>query len=222
MMSIVATADLELFGNSRVTSPYVLSVYAALVEKGLPFQLSLLNLEQGEQHRSDFVAHSITNRVPTLRHGSFWLSESLAILEYLEETFPAPRYARLYPEQLEERARVRMVQGLLRSDFLPIREERSTETIFYGDPIRPLTPKAEAARERLLRIAAAVLGPRSSIASSYSIADIDLATMLQRLVANGDPVPDALASYARGIWQRPAVQQWLELTRASQGAAPAP
>jgi glutathione S-transferase len=213
-MSTLAAGDLELFGNSRVTSPYVLSVYAALVEKGLPFTLTLLNLEHGEQHRPDFVAHSVTNRVPTLRHGSFWVSESLAILEYLEEAFPPPRYARLYPEQLEERARVRMVQGLLRSDFLPLREERSTETIFYGDPIQPLTPQAEASRERLLRIAAAVLGSRSSIASSFSIADIDLATMLQRLVANGDPVPAPLASYAGSIWQRPAVQRWLELTRA--------
>jgi len=207
-------AELELFGNSRVTSPYVLSVYAGLVEKGLPFELTLLNLEQGEQHRPDFVAHSVTNRVPTLRHGNAWISESLAILEYLEEVFPPPRYPRLYPEDVLERARVRMVQGLLRSDFLPIREERSTETIFYGDPIQPLTPKAEAARVRLLRIAVAVLGERSSIASSYSIADIDLATMLQRLVANGDPVPNQLANYARSIWQRPAVQQWLGLTHA--------
>jgi glutathione S-transferase len=213
-MSSAAAVDLELFGNSRLTSPYVLSVYAALVEKGLPFQLSLLNLEQGEQHRPDFVANSVTNRVPALRHGSFWVAESLAILEYLEEAFPPPRYARLYPEKLEERARVRMVQGLLRSDFVPIREERSTETIFYRDPIQPLSAQAEAARQRLLRIAAAVLGSRNSIASSFSIADIDLATMLQRLVANGDPVPDSLASYAQGVWQRPAVQQWLELTKA--------
>jgi len=213
-MSSAAAAEIELFGNSRVTSPYVLSVYAALVEKGLPFQLSLLNLEQGEQHRPDFVAHSVTNRVPTLRHGTFWVSESLAILEYLEEAFPPPRYARLYPEGVQERARVRMVQGLLRSDFLPLRAERSTETIFYGDPIQPLTPQAEAARVRLLRIAAAVLGQRSSIASSYSIADIDLATMLQRLVANGDPVPESLALYAGSVWQRPAIQQWLGLTKA--------
>jgi glutathione S-transferase len=207
-------AELELFGNSRVTSPYVLSVYAALVEKGLPFELTLLNLEQGEQNRPDFVAHSVTNRVPTLRHGKAWFSESLAILEYLEEAFPPPRYPRLYPEHLLERARVRMVQGLLRSDFLPLREERSTETIFYGDPIQPLTPRAEAARVRLLRIAEAVLEDRGSIASSFSIADIDLATMLQRLVANGDPVPEQLASYARSVWQRPAVQQWLGLTQA--------
>lgn len=209
-------SELELFGNSRLSSPYVLSVYAALIEKGLPFELTLLDLEKGEQHRPDFVAHSITNRVPTLRHGQHWISESLAILEYLEEAFPAPRYARLFPEDRVERARVRMVQGLLRSDFLPIREERSTDTIFHGVPVQPLSSKAQAARERLLRVASAVLEGRSSIASSFSIADIDLATMLQRLVANGDPVPEPLANYARSVWQRPAVQKWLELTRAAK------
>jgi glutathione S-transferase len=209
--------ELELFGNSRVTSPYVLSVYAALIEKGLPFDLTLLDLEKGEQHRPDFVAHSVTNRVPTLRHGQVWISESLAILEYLEEAFPAPRYPHLFPEDKVERARVRMVQGLLRSDFMPIREERSTDTIFFGVPVQPLSAKAQAARERLLRVASAVLENRGSIASSFSIGDIDLATMLQRLVANGDPVPEPLAKYARAIWQRPAVQQWLELARKAKG-----
>lgn len=207
------THDLELFGNAPPTSPYVLSVYVALIEKGLPFELTLLRLDAGEQHRPEFVARSITNRVPTLRHGQRWLSESMAILEYLEEEFPAPAYPRLLPEDRLERARARMVQGLLRSDFLPIREERSTETIFCGAPIQPLSPKAQAARERLVRIAAAVLEGRSSIASSFTIADVDLATMLQRLVANGDPVPDALANYARSVWERPSVQKWLELAR---------
>jgi glutathione S-transferase len=206
-------SDIELFGNTPPTSPYVLTVYAALLEKGLPFELHLLDLKQGQQHDPNFVAHSVTNRVPTLRHAGAWLSESLAITEYLEEAFPPPRYPRLYPEDLLERARVRMVQGLLRSDFMPIREERSTETIFYSDPIRPLSPKADTARLRLIRVAEAVLEGRRSIASSFSIGDIDLATMLQRLVHNGDPVPDALAQYARAIWERPSVQKWLALTR---------
>ena len=206
-------SDIELFGNTPVTSPYVLTVYAALLEKGLPFELRLLNLKQGQQHDPEFVAHSVTNRVPTLRHAGAWLSESLAITEYLEEAFPPPRYARLYPEDLLERARVRMVQGLIRSDFMPIREERSTETVFYSDPIRPLSPQADAARLRLIRIAQSVLQGRGSIASNFSIGDIDLATMLQRLVHHGDPVPEALAQYARAIWQRPSVQKWLALTR---------
>lgn len=206
--------EIRLYGNTPATSPYVMSVFVALEEKGLPYELELLDLGRGEQHRTEFVVKSVTNRVPTLRHGDVWLSESLAIIEYLEERFPPPEYVALYPTDLAERARVRMVQGLLRSDFLVLREERSTDTIFQGAAIRPLSEEAEAARVRLVRIATAVVTEgQHSIARNFSIADVDLAIMLMRLVHNRDPVPDRLADYVKAIWQRPSVQKWLVLTR---------
>jgi glutathione S-transferase len=210
--------NIVLYGNTPVTSPYVMSVFVALEEKGLAHRLELLDLARGEQHDPEFVAHSITNRVPALAieeaGGTVWLSESVAILEYLEERFGAPEYPRLYPEGLLERARVRLVQGLIRSDFMPIREERSTETIFFGQPIAPLSERAEAARVRLVRIAAALVPEgQPYVASEFSIADVDLATLLQRLVHNGDPLPVHLAEYANTVWQRPSIQKWLGLTR---------
>jgi glutathione S-transferase len=210
--------EIVLYGNTPVTSPYVMSVFVALEEKKLSFRLELLDLSRGDQHRPEFVAHSLTNRVPTLlvsEPGSeVWLSESVAITEYLEERFPPPAYAALYPRGLEERARARLVQGLIRSDFMPIREERSTETIFAGHPIQPLSERAEAARVRLLRIAAALVAEgQSFIADEFGIADVDLATMLQRLVHNGDALPAHLADYANAVWKRPSIQKWLGLTQ---------
>lgn len=210
--------EIVLYGNTPVTSPYVMTVFVALEEKQLPYRLELLDLERGEQHRPDFIAHSITNRVPTLlikdAAGELWLSESAAIVEYLEERFPPPAHAALYPRGLAERARARMVQGLIRSDFLPIRQERSTETIFHGLPIQPLSEQAEAARLRLVRIAAALVAEgQRFIASEFGIADVDLATVLQRLIHNGDALPAHLADYANHIWQRPSVQKWLALTQ---------
>jgi glutathione S-transferase len=210
--------EIVLYGNTPMTSPYVMTVFVALEEKQLPYRLELLDLERGDQHRPDFIAHSITNRVPTLRiadaAGELWLSESAAIVEYLEERFPPPAHAALYPRGLAERARVRMVQGIIRSDFMPIRQERSTETIFQGLPIQPLSEQAEAARSRLVRIAAALVAEgQRSIASEFSIADVDLAILLQRLVHNGDALPAHLADYANHVWQRPSIQKWLGLTQ---------
>lgn len=205
--------EIVLYGNTPPTSPYVMSVFVALEEKRLPYRMELIDLEAREQHRPDFVAHSITNRVPTMRMGDVWLSESIAILEYLEEMFPPPKSARLFPADPVERARARMVQGLVRSDFLPIREERSTETVFFGQPIQPLSERAEAARIRLVRIATALLDGRESIASEFCLADVDLATMLQRLVHHGDLVPEPLVEYAHRVWRRPSVRKWLALTR---------
>lgn len=205
--------ELVLFGNTPLTSPYVMSVFVALEEKGLPFQFELLDLERGDQHQEPFVTQSITNRVPALRHGDFWLAESTAILEYLDERFAAPEYPALYPKDIQQRALVRMVQGLVRSDFLVIREERSTETFFQRVPTQPLSAKAEKAKQRLLRIAQRLIGDgRATLADEFSIADVDLATLLMRLVANGDPTPEFVAHYARGIFRRPSVRKWLALT----------
>jgi glutathione S-transferase len=210
--------EIVLYGNTPATSPYVMSVLVALEEKRLAYRLELLDLARGDQHRADFVAHSITNRVPTLLvkdpGGDLWLSESVAILEYLEERFAPPDHPGIYPRDLAERARVRLVQGLIRSDFLAIREERSTDTIFFGQPIQPLSEAAEAARTRLVRIASALVPPGSrALAADFSIGDVDLATMLQRLVHNGDQIPAHLADYANAVWQRPSIQKWLSMTR---------
>jgi len=206
---------LVLFGNKQLTSPYVFSAFVALQEKQLPFELQLIDLDAGEQHRPSFVSHSVTNRVPTLQHDDFWLSESSAIAEYLEDVFPPPAYQAVYPQAPRERARVRMVQALLRSDFLALREDRPTTTIFGGRRAdKPLSPKAATQAERLIRIATSLLETHeTSLTGSFTVADADLALMLQRLAKNGDPLPAPLQAFAQAIWDRPSVQAYL--TRAT-------
>jgi glutathione S-transferase len=209
--------SIVLYGNGPLTSPYVFSVFIALEEKQLPFELRLLALGRDEHKTPDYAERSVTSRVPALVHDGFWLSESSAITEYLEETFAPPAYARMYPADPKERGRVRMVQALVRSDFLPIREERSTDTVFQSAPIEPLSERALSAVQRLYRVAEQLVpsGDRT-IASEFSIADIDLAMMLQRLLANRDPMPVPLAQYTARVWQRPSVQRWLQLVAASR------
>lgn len=204
--------SLTLYGNTPITSPFVGTVFVALEEKGLPFQLELLALEKGEQHEPAFVQHSITNRVPTLQHGDFWLPESTAIVEYLEEAFPAPQYPRLFPSDVKERARVRMVQGLVRSDFADLRKERSTETFLQGQACQPLSAATQRSADRLLRIAEQVLAGRNTIASQFSIGDVDWALMLARLVKNDHPVPSHLRDYVDHHFARPSLRKWLALT----------
>ena len=208
------TDALVLYGNTGWTSPYVFSAFVALKEKGLPFEVKLVDLAAGEHHRAEYRDPSVTGRVPALRHGDFWLAESSAIDEYLEEAFPAPAWPRLYPADVRERARVRMVQALVRSDFLPVRAERPTSTLFEGAPARPLSPEAADAAARLVRIAGGLVkDPAGFVASQFTPADADLALMLMRLVANGDPVPAPLAAWARRVFARPSVRAWLANTR---------
>jgi glutathione S-transferase len=188
------TDELVLYGNERWTSPHVFSAFVTLEEKGVAFRMELLSLERKEHARAEYRDASITGRVPALRHGDFWLAESSAIDEYIDDAFPAPRWPRLYPDDLRERARVRMVQAFVRSDLMAVRTERPTSTLFAGETPAPLTVDAKASADRLFRVASHLLfgDPNRFVASTFSPADADLALMLQRLAANGDACPEPL------------------------------
>ena len=205
----MADAKLVLWGEQNFYSPYVFSCWVALKEKGVPFELRTFDLDGGEHRRGDYAARSVTGRVPSLQHGERWLAESSAIDEYLEELFPPPRHPRLYPEQPFDRARARQIQAWLRSDLMALREERPTSSVFGKEPVKPLTAAGLAAAGRVVQAAEALLPQGSSnLFGSFTIADADLAMMLERLVANGDPVPARIKTYAEAIWARPSIQEW--------------
>jgi glutathione S-transferase len=200
-----------LYVDSNFASPYALVAYVSLLEKGLPFDVKPLELFANAQMESSFAATSITRRVPTLIHDHFSLSESSAISEYLDESFEGTA---LYPVGLRDRARARQIQAWVRSDLMPIREERPTWVVFCGAKRPALTPQATEAAHKLYAAASQLLeGTGDNLFGEWSIADLDLAMMLQRLVTHGDAVPQRLADYANHQWHRPSVQQWVNLKR---------
>lgn len=201
---------LQLYVDQRFLSPYAMSAFVVLHEKGLPFACHGVDLNAGDNLLPDYASASLTARVPLLVDGDFRLSESSAIAEYLEARYPAPAYAAVYPQDEQQRARARQVQAWLRSDLLPLREQRNTEVVFLRPVSTPLDEAGQRAAAKLIRVAEACLADgAANLFGEWCIADTDLAVMLLRLVNNGDAVPDRLADYARRQWQRPSVQAWL-------------
>lgn len=98
-----------LYVDSQFTSPYAMSVFVTLQEKGIAFDLRTVDLDAGEQRGDAFRGRSLTARVPMLEVGGFALSESSAISEYLEEAYPSPQYPAVYPADINERARARQI-----------------------------------------------------------------------------------------------------------------
>ncbi len=204
----MSTGSLTLHVDARHLSPYAMCAHVALTEKGLPFEVRTVDLDAGANRAAPYAAVSLTRRVPTLEHGTFRLSESSAIAEYVDEAFDGPR---LYPEDPRERAIARQVQAWLRSDLMPIRVERSTEVVFLGPVAAPLSEAARAAAGTLFDAAASLLAHGGEhLFGRWCIADTDLALMLNRLVRNGDPVPSRLADYATRQWSRPSVRRWID------------
>lgn len=209
---------ITLWSDAQFYSPYVMSVYVALQEKGLTFSLKSVDLNKGEHLRADWKGYDLTRRVPLLEVDAFQLSESSAITEYLDERFAPPQWERLYPHDLEKRARARQIQAWLRSDLMPIREERSTDVVFGGVKKPALSAEGQKAAAKLFDTAGALLAHgKPNLFGEWSIADTDLALMLNRLVLNGDDVPEPLADYAAFQWQRASVQRYIALSAIHPG-----
>ena len=207
---------LTLYVDANYDSPWAMSAFVALEEKQLPYELVTKVLSKKETFAADYGAR--TKKIPSLRRGDFWLAESMAISEYLAESFPFPKHPRLYPENLEERATCREVQLFLRTDLMAIRQERPTTTIWFSRATTPLSAEAEAAVKRLVEAVEPLLAHgRPTLFGSWCIADPDLAVMLQRLNLNGTTLPPKLKAYAEANWLRPSVAKWNALPR---GATP--
>ena len=143
-----------LYADSQFTSPYAMSVFVALTEKRLSFEVRALDLAVGANNDPEYARTSLTQRVPTLIDGDFALSESSAIAEYLNDAYPNPP---IFPTDLQKHARARQVQAWLRSDFMPIRQERPTTTIFYRPVSTHLSSAAQISSRKLCAAASELL-----------------------------------------------------------------
>jgi len=92
-------------------------VRIALNLKGLAYVSVPVHLAKDEQHASAFHEVNPQELVPVLRHGDRVLTQSLAIMEYLDESFPEKP---LLPSVARDRQRVRAIAAMVACDIHPL------------------------------------------------------------------------------------------------------
>jgi maleylacetoacetate isomerase len=106
----------ELYSFWRTSATY--RVRVALNLKGIVTQEHFVNLDAGEQRSEAFLKINPLGAIPALiEPGHAPITQSLAILEFLDEYQPSPP---LLPSDLHGRARVRSLAGMLASDTHPL------------------------------------------------------------------------------------------------------
>lgn len=107
---------MKLYGFWRSLATY--RVRVALALKGIEAEQVSINLLEGKQHSAEYKALNPQSVVPALAvEGGAHLFQSMAILEYLEETYPTPP---LLPKDPLGRARVRGLAQIVVSDGHPL------------------------------------------------------------------------------------------------------
>jgi glutathione S-transferase/GST-like protein len=118
----------------------------ALMEKGVAFDSHYLDLLSFDQHEPAYLAINPQGTIPAMVHGERVLTESTAIMEYVEEVFPGPR---LMPEDPRDRWRVRWWMKFM-DQWLGPSFSMIGWQVFVGPAVRARDPQElQAAVERI-------------------------------------------------------------------------
>lgn len=104
-----------LFDYWRSSASY--RVRIALNLKGIEVDTKVVNLLVGDQRRPEHMARNPQGAVPVLEVDGIRLTQSLAIIEYLDETRPEPA---LLPHEPRDRARIRTLSHLVAMEIHPL------------------------------------------------------------------------------------------------------
>jgi maleylacetoacetate isomerase len=192
----------------RSTAAY--RVRIALALKGLDYQKVVVDLRIDAQSGRDFKAINPQGFVPYLVDGAVGLSQSLAIIEYLDETYPDPP---LLPGSAVHRARVRAMAEVVACDIHPINNLRVLK--YLGGPLNLAKPQVEAWARHWIDSGFATLEAQADEAESFlcgdqvTLADLCLVPQFynaRRVALDLAPFPRLTSIEAR-LMQIPAFDQ---------------
>jgi glutathione S-transferase len=128
-------------------SPFAWRVWLALEYKQLAYDHRVMSFSAGDLKKPEFLAVNPRHKVPAIVDDGFALYESQAILEYLEERYPAP--PSLFPGDLRKRALVRRIVQEA-DQYLIVAFDPIMDQVFFTAPDKWDAAAIAAGRSKLV------------------------------------------------------------------------
>ena len=193
--------------GSKNYSSWSLRGWLALAHTGAPFEEILISFATPDW-RERIRRHSPSGKVPFLVDGALGIWDSLAIVEYLAERFPA---AGLWPADPAARALARCVVAEMHSGFAALRAcmpmDLQADAPGQGHTAEAL---ADAARiQELWRDCRARFGARGPwLFGAFSAADCFYAPVVFRFLCYGVELDPTARAYCDAMTAHPSVAAW--------------
>ena len=200
-----------VIGNKNYSS-WSFRPWLAMKVAGIAFEETVISLE-AKDFKARVMAVSGAGKVPVLIDGEIRVWESLAILEYLAEKFPA---AALWPKDDGARAHARAVAAEMHAGFVPLRR------LLPMNVWRPVKPRAldDGSKTDVARIEAIWRDCRARYGAAgpflfgaFGAADAMYAPVVWRFHTYAVEVSDAARAYMGAMMALPAWSEWRDAAR---------
>jgi glutathione S-transferase len=204
--------SLHLIVGNKNYSSWSFRPWLAMKVAGIAFDETVISLDAGD-FKARLTALGGSGRVPVLSDGDVRVWESLAILEYLAEKFPA---AGLWPAQPGARAHARAIASEMHAGFVSLRRHLPMNV---ARPVKFRELDAATAKD-VKRIDAIWTGCRNKyggggpfLFGSFGAADAMFAPVVWRFHTYAVEVSATVLAYMRAVMALPAWHQWRDAAR---------
>ena len=199
---------LHLYIANKAYSSWSLRPWLLLTEFGIPFDDTVISMYRPET-RAEMLAVSPNGKMPSLHDGAIVVPESLAIVEFVAETFPD---LAIWPRDRAARALARAISSEMHAGFMTLRQ--ACPTNFRRAP--KVLPIDEAVRADVDRIEAIWADARARFGTggpflfgAFSAADAMYAPVVNRLHVYAIPVSPASRAYMDSVMTLPSWRSWI-------------
>lgn len=207
---------LQLHIGNKNYSSWSMRPWVLMRQAGIAFEEVMVkfdSFETGSQFKQTVERLNPAGRVPFLVDGELVVWDTLAIAEYLAESFPDRN---LWPRERKARARARSVCAEMHAGFGALRQHCPMNIEASLPQVGAQVWRDQAGvrddMQRLVRMWTDLLAGHGGpmLFGEFSVADAYFAPVCMRIRTYALPVPPAIGSYVERVSALPGVQAWID------------